>query len=93
MQTRFYFVVWRKNKHQSQDLFRECLARQRVTTSTLFHYRDTCINDRETREDKDIEADEDLITREHYLLMTTKVWRERNADRTAWDSDLLWGIR
>jgi len=30
----------------------------------------------EVREDKDIDADEDLITREHYLLMTTKVGRE-----------------
>jgi len=38
------------------------------------------------REDKDIEDDEDLITREPDLLMTTWLG-ERNADRTAQDSD------
>ena len=78
-------VEGRNNKHQSQNLFRECLA---VNVSLLppcsiNHYRDTRINDRETRplsevrEDKDIEDDEDLITREPYLLMTTTVGREK----------------
>jgi len=48
-----------------------------MSSPSMRHYRDTRINDPETlSEVRDIEADEDLITREPCLLMITTVGRE-----------------